>query len=137
MRKEFIPYNLALELKELGFDEPCFAKYTSNRLLLSINWSNVWCENINESEIYAPLYQQVFRWFREKYKLNGEVNHLPNVEKYGIITSNMADIKPKDLSKNENFERGKKVTNDFVKYETYEEAELVCLEKLIEIVKNK
>ena len=27
MKKEFIPYKLALELKELGFDEPCFTKF--------------------------------------------------------------------------------------------------------------
>jgi hypothetical protein len=76
----------------------------------------------------------VLRWFREKYKLNSEVNYLPNVEKYGIITSDMAGMKPKDLSKKENFERGKKVTNNFVKYDTYEEAELACLTKLIDIV---
>lgn len=27
MTKEFIPYKQALELKELGFDEPCFTYY--------------------------------------------------------------------------------------------------------------
>jgi hypothetical protein len=62
MKKEFVTYEQALALKELGFDEACFAKYTSNRLLLSINWSNVWCENINESEIYAPLKQQAIKF---------------------------------------------------------------------------
>jgi hypothetical protein len=46
-------------------------------------------------------------------------------------------MKPKDLSKKENFERGKKVTNNFVKYDTYEEAELACLEKMVEILKTK
>jgi hypothetical protein len=30
MEKEFIPYNLALELKDLGFDEPCFGYYEPN-----------------------------------------------------------------------------------------------------------
>ena len=126
MNKEFVPYEQALELKELGFDEPCFAWFGPTGKF------NDW----DTTDTIAPLYQQAFRWFREKYKLNGEVNHLPNVEKYGIITSDMAGMKPKDLSKNENFERGKTVTNNFVKYETYEEAELACLEKLIEIVKE-
>ena len=28
MKKEFVPYEQALELKQLGFDEKCFAKYT-------------------------------------------------------------------------------------------------------------
>ena len=27
MEKEFIPYEQALDLKELEFNEPCFAKY--------------------------------------------------------------------------------------------------------------
>ena len=27
MNKEFIPYEQALALKELGFDEPCFGHY--------------------------------------------------------------------------------------------------------------
>jgi hypothetical protein len=113
---EFVTYELALRMKQLGFDEPCL---TSGYV------------------ISGPLYQQAFRWFREKHKLNSEVNYLPNVEKYGIITSDMAGMKPKDLSKKENFEIGKKVTNNFVKYDTYEEAELACLEKLIEIVELK
>ena len=138
MKKEFIPYELALELKQLGFNEPCFAWYDSAyQDILNYdhaNNSDGWLFGNNCS---APTFSQAFRWFREKHKLNGEVTHLPNVEKYGIITSDMDDMKPKDLSKNENFERGKKVTNNFVKYETYEEAELACLIKLIEIIKDK
>lgn len=31
MEKEFIPYTLALELKELGFDEPCFNTYNLDK----------------------------------------------------------------------------------------------------------
>ena len=30
MNKEFIPYDQALALKELGFDEPCFGYYNYN-----------------------------------------------------------------------------------------------------------
>jgi hypothetical protein len=32
MSKEFIPYEQALELKELGFDEPCLAVYRGGSL---------------------------------------------------------------------------------------------------------
>jgi hypothetical protein len=124
---EFVTYELALRMKQLGFDEPCLKNWDSGLLIV--------CDYAT-THLKAPLYQQAFRWFREKHKLNGEVNYLPNVEKYGIITSDMAGMKPKDLSKKENFERGKKVTNNFVKYDTYEEAELACLEKLIEIVEQ-
>ena len=30
MMKEFVPYNEALELRKLGFDEPCFGYYEPN-----------------------------------------------------------------------------------------------------------
>jgi hypothetical protein len=30
MNKEFIPYEQALDLKELGFDEPCFGWYSKD-----------------------------------------------------------------------------------------------------------
>ena len=32
MEKEFVPYTEALELKELGFDEPCFAYYLTSEI---------------------------------------------------------------------------------------------------------
>ena len=32
MIKEFIPYQQALALKELGFDEPCFMTYLNGKL---------------------------------------------------------------------------------------------------------
>ena len=54
MNKEFIPYEQALELKELGFDIPSVSGYSypdSDKLLTQ-----------------AILYQQAFRWFREKYE---------------------------------------------------------------------
>jgi len=52
MSKEFIPYEEALALKKLGFDEPCYNQYPD-------------CVE----SIPAPLYQQAFRWFREEYGL--------------------------------------------------------------------
>jgi len=36
MNKEFIPYEQALELKELGFDEPCFGCYDEIKKILGI-----------------------------------------------------------------------------------------------------
>ena len=53
MNKEFIPYEQALELKELGFDIPSVSGYSyADPLELLTN---------------AILYQQAFRFFREKY----------------------------------------------------------------------
>ena len=74
MKKEFIPYEQALELKKLGFDEPCFYPFTN---FSDLEWSKVdSCyadfKNWNDKRygvVSAPLYQQAFRFFREKYGL--------------------------------------------------------------------
>jgi len=115
MNKEFIPYEQALELKELGFDIPSVSGYSypdSDNLLTQ-----------------AILYQQAFRWFREKYGLfSSEVydrgldnGKLPIIHSYSFRILNL-----------NNFE-------DFygTTFNTYEEAELACLKKLIEIIKIK
>jgi hypothetical protein len=74
MNKEFIPYELALELKELGFDEPCFRFYSEKYTIDSKTGGD-----IKTGEFYltdrpktkpmrcsAPLYQQAFRWLYQK-----------------------------------------------------------------------
>ena len=75
MEKEFIPYDQALELKELGFNEPCFGWFRST--LIPSNFTEYFLETefgMNESPsdwvnsnfldkaCSAPLYQQAFRW---------------------------------------------------------------------------
>jgi hypothetical protein len=117
MNKEFIPYEIALELKELGFDEPCFAVYIDKTLIMEDDWLYSTNQDtfIESSNFTAPLYQQAFRWFREKYGLYSVVDGLENRQYYKITQLN-------SYSK---------------EYETYEEAELACLKKLIEIVKTK
>jgi hypothetical protein len=67
----------------------------------------------------APLYQQTFRWFREKYDMIHNVNRIFKDEFGYTITS--GDNEP---------------INGFC-FKTYEEAELECLKKLIEIIKEK
>jgi len=118
MNKEFIPYTEALALKELGFDEECLGYHNLDPYLSNPTFNLVrpfeheWC-------LPAPLYQQAFRWFREKYKIRF------------IIQSGMSDLGEffKVLFPDSEV-RG-------MSYTTYEEAELACLIKLIEIVKNK
>ena len=144
MKNEFVPYEQALALKELESDEPylgeCFGEYRQwdgSKPYLQLYQDLDGCSTDPAdyeytTECSAPTYSQAFRWFRKKYKLNSETPYLPNVEKYGIIVSDMT-IKPKDLSKNENFKRGVEITNNFAQYDTHEEAELACLKKLIEL----
>jgi hypothetical protein len=140
MKKEFVPYDLALELKQLGFDEPCFGYYVDGELR-GINLgmeelggiepyykrfgfhtlSNHDIDNLNKIVVTAPTYSQAFRWFREKYNLFGQVN----IRTYYIYEISNDGIAIKMVSQYD------KLLN------TYEEAELACLKKLIEIVKNK
>ncbi len=122
MKKEFIHYEQALALKELGFDEPFFGYYVELRNpqegILVIDK----CENGIDG-VLAPTFSQAFRWFREKYGLVVDWSHEKNyhVGSYiGICVKNINHKEP-----------------IFGIYETHEEAELDCLKKLISIVKNK
>ena len=121
-QKEFIPYEQALELKELGFDEPCLAFYNGKFLdSTDYDFDNGTSKDIGLC-IVAPLYQQAFRWFREKYELIFHIECDYNSflgYKDGYIP--IYSLYP--------------FSHDC--YKTYEEAELACLKKLIELVKNK
>jgi hypothetical protein len=119
LTSEFIPYEQALELKELGFDENYIACYSSDGKLYS---NEVWKY---KDGIKAPLYQQAFRWFRNKYDKHCYV------EAYTLSSGG----KRYDYTILSN--EGEEEWDDGETWETYEEAELACLKKLIELVKQK
>jgi hypothetical protein len=74
MKKEFIPYEQALALKELGFNEPCFFSYDYwNTEHLANSYYDYVNYNIREKIVSAPLYQQAFRWLYQKLGLKGSV----------------------------------------------------------------
>jgi hypothetical protein len=123
MKKEFIPYEQALALKELGFDEKCISVYlTSTKNFYPIY--RPYTNNEQTDEILRPLYQQAFRWFREKYNLDKVI--YPTLGSEGNYYINIFQNYNSDNSLYWN-----------CSYETLEEAELECLKKLIEIVKTK
>lgn len=76
----FVPEDIAVQLKEIGFDEPCFAGYQDNGMgqvklfykgssTKSIStFPNVYGRYCHQNNhiVKAPLYQQVFGWFRDK-----------------------------------------------------------------------
>jgi len=113
MNKEFIPYEQALELKELSFDEECFKYYTEMGTLAIKDKRPL------PPLTYAPLYQQAFRWFRNEYAL------------HSFVSGNFPMSTPL------RFYYEIEETSDDYHYDTYEDAQLACLKKLIEIVKNK
>jgi hypothetical protein len=137
MEKDFVPYEQALALKELEFDEPCLGLFKEDGSFL---YADVFAfrdpytpsefkEGVDEGVCYinseileesttAPTYSHAFRWFREKYKLH-QIVLADEKGKYDIIV-------------------GERISGSCLgQYETYEEAELECLKKLIEIVKTK
>lgn len=141
MEKEFVNYNDALSLKELGFDEPCFDYYIPNKnydpISKIFNSYELGNHNSNTNTIYKngiisrPLYQQAFRWFREKYRLESSIQRMPP-EVYGKGKGDIKNYLLYIWAENLNPRRQRTLH-----FDTYEEAELACLKKLIEIVKNK
>jgi hypothetical protein len=116
MNKEFIPYKQALALKELGFNEPCFGYFTNCDVLIQKV-----CKNTDfVTYTPSPLYQQCFRWFREKYNFCSWVYQVDNSKYFFSI-----------------LEEGRYLDTNNKKRNSYEEAELECLIKLISIVKEK
>lgn len=70
MNNEFVPYQQARDLKELGFDEPCFYPYLKLTQRMDSTYVNFKDWNDDHPDICsAPLYRQVFRWFYEKYNI--------------------------------------------------------------------
>ena len=127
MTKEFCTYNQALALKELGFDEDCFGYYNYN----GSHFFKYKPKTDDKNLTKAPLYQQAFRWFREKHNLCGEV-YTVNM---GAIdyTFQIRDLYSEDI-KHDNFEA---YTGGYTgTFLTYEESESACLDKLIEITKK-
>ena len=136
MKNEFANYEQSLALKELGFDEPCFGYYyTINgrdwKFAEKIEYLRLDDEiNIGPNfNILAPLKQQVFRWFRKKYNLIAVISTTPIFDKmYG--SKYKSDIFYQ-------FQPFKWVDGKYQINNTYEEAENACIDKLIEIVKQK
>ena len=119
LEKEFVTYEQALALHELGFDEMCFGFYSSPILeLMHCKNSEPWMGN---GVVSAPLKQQVFRWFREKYGLYSII-HCP-LRNRANFTITGFDI-----------ERG---TYSDTLLISYEEAENACIDKLISICKQQ
>ena len=123
MEKEFVPYEIALALKELGFYEHCFKVKLKHKPQFDYTQSDYddFPEQ-KELEVVIPLYQQAFRWFREKHSLHYIVCKNIQIDGYGY--REVIQIHYMEENKNTIFK-------------TYEEAELECLKKLTEIVKEK
>ncbi len=96
---ENVSPEIAKELKDIGFDDPCYGSYSialksrkhdADGYSGPFGWKkgeitfdksyfiNFWkqCDYSNSSwlQVAAPLYQQAFRWFRDKHRLYGKID---------------------------------------------------------------
>jgi hypothetical protein len=130
LEKEFIPYELALELKQLGFDEPCLAWLNSkSKLFADITMGYETTDflytqsDMEEKQCVAPTYSQAFIWFRKKgYRFSV------------IIDSPLAEEESHYIEIW--FEKQFLHESHYI-YKTYEDAELDLLKKLIGYEKEK
>ena len=140
MKNEFVSYEQAVALRELGFDEPCFGYYVVGEIRgINLGYeefggvkpyyqrfgfhtiTNNDIDNLSKVVVSTPLKQQVFRWFREKYDLTGLI-HIGS-QKFSYSVN-------KD---------GHRITplKDYLNYNgIYEKAENACIDKLIELAKK-
>ena len=113
MKKEFVPYKLALRMKQLGFDERCIMHWWKGKL------SYYQMGDFSPTHTSAPTFSQAFRWFRKEHNLKFHIKE--------DVWNNWCSLK---MIRHDDY-------ISIGEYKTYEEAELACLEKLIEIVEQK
>jgi len=161
IKNEFVPYQQSIDMRELGFDGPCFTSFDDEGEIRNpFDYSNSEpdCRYIEDSKhfvynskltidnfngpkhlytqfIAAPTFSQAFRFFREKYNLVSIIFNDDGDIEYDNLRYNW-EIRVVTYSfKNMKNEKNACVGTYF--YKTYKEAELKCLKKLIKICKTK
>jgi hypothetical protein len=69
MPKNYIPYNLALKIKEKGYNKPSNAYYNiyNKEIFMQI-------PIIHNEVIWAPTFGETIDWFKERYNIDVEPN---------------------------------------------------------------
>jgi hypothetical protein len=124
MEKEFVPYEQTSSLIALGFNEPVIAHRQDGLDICLLKQPEVLLTDLS-----MILFQQAFRWFREKY---GYLHHITYFDPFKAQIPGEADYQGLVLFPHQEVHKLAKVS-----YDTYEEVELECLKKLIEIVESK
>lgn len=135
---EFLSYEDSKEMKELGFDEICFGYFKHED---EFYFEGFYKNSEHGFSIARPLYSQVFKWFRDKHNLEGEVKKRwrwsrnapnPNETFYDWSIHNFTLGRENSIIHISGYDSKEGVKP----CETYEIAQLACLKKLIDIVKS-
>lgn len=141
MNELFLPYKESIELKELGFDERTLAYWFNETptnpegqciVYYEKPWNN---EKILKGVIIeyysAPTFSQAFKFFREKYDIQHSIKHWCKDDKireyYYEIGYTCRNTRCGTSS----------IAEQQYNMFKYEEAELECLRKIIEIIKTE
>lgn len=149
METDFLSYELALALNELGYNKPTIL--FDNQLLYR---NGKFCQanqdaidvfkNWNDELVIALTFSQAFKFFRDKYELYGfayqYINHdnIYDSEPFfynGKFVYGIERIAKNNTTISENDVLGFDFKSEH--YDSNEKAELACLNKLIEICKKK
>ena len=134
--KNFLPYKQSIELKQLGFDEPCLAIYTNRytngeiypKAIGQHEGSNVSGDKNSDFNsqsfwyVTTPLYQEVLEWFRDEKNLFAEI-FIDDDKTYGYLISYFVEQGRAD----------KPIKRQF---KTYNEAQLACIDVMIDSIKT-
>ena len=123
MKNLFITFEQSQKIKSLGFDEPCLGFYDEFN-------NNTVVFGLSEGSNNAPTYQQAFKFIRDKYD--------KNIVLFSDGIQWTFDLRWKDEQELSSYPvvQFPKSEIDRVMFDTYEEAESTCLDKLIEIVSD-
>ena len=96
MNEDFVTYELAVKLKEKGFDAPCYGYYHCNggndSFELCGNGDCDFHNSRNRYRVAAPTIAQVLKWLREEKKIhividfNGSMGWYYQIALYGLTT---------------------------------------------------
>jgi len=132
MIEEIVPYEESLALSQIGFVQSCWHAYhdltwpskeDKHKLETFHNLTSYMESHAHQyiNPVLAPTFSQAFRWFRQKGYIMNIVCDAENVN-HRYMFDVFYDIQFMFESRYE--------------FETYEEAELECLKKLIELCKK-
>ena len=75
---EFVPYQQALTLKELGYDIPTMGSYTNEKKFNLSTGGKMYRTTPSEPKVcISPQYNQAFEWLKKKYDMNIDVEITP------------------------------------------------------------
>lgn len=126
MENLFVSYEIALELKDKGFNKPCFGVWNSRECSLYIDLRYDTDQKNMPDGCKAPLYQQVTDWLRENHNIEIQISNVDNkIDKWEYQLNNLILSDESNLNYDSSY--------DDLYYSTYYEA----LEEAIIEVLNK